>query len=641
MRPRAIAWFGFSSFWGHLRHLLASAIATDSVDSRQWMVPEEPSELLGRIAAVLAPRGAREASTLAASMGGELWVDFIADTGDDATVSEAVARLLAAEYTVGDEHLPRGDVLIHGGDLAYPVATVREMSRRLIGPFNRVFEPLCDWSKPRVLLGIPGNHDWYDGLDGFARLCRAPCTFEEAHALQDALHPQPNQNPVLAWAKAFASGKQVQKPGAMAIAGYVPVQQASYFRLPLARGLELFGVDRQLRDVDPQQRAYSAAPEGTGRVVLLPDPARAWGETRHTGKAALDALGVDPARDPTIVLSGDVHHYERSREGPSLHVVAGGGGAFLHGARVSERGAHYPREAEFPGPKASWAMCLRLPWHLALGRAGWVITSLFALADATALRAYFRDSLRAGVTIAMMTSVVVAVGTAFLIGNRRRRARVVAFSFAFGFATGALPVALGVAARAAGFEELGGTAIGRLAAIGIAMAASTLASGAAFGAMLATIARLSLNLSQPFAALGEPGFKHFVRLRIREPQQGPSTVEAFVIGVVDPVGGSPPVLVDRFEWSPLGGDTSSGRAAETLRRRVGMDCGYLERESRRDAETQSWDGKRIPRAGEPQRRWRRRVGMDCGYLERESRRDAEPQSWDGLRIPRAGEPQRR
>ena len=88
-----------------------------------------------------------------------------------------------------------------------------------------------------------------------------------------------------------------------------------------------------------------------------------------------------------------------------------------------------------------------------------------------------------------------------------------------------------------------------MVAISIAVLASTLASGAAFGAMLATIARLSLNLSQPFAALGEPGFKHFVRLRVREPHEGPATVEAFVIGVVDPVGRSHPVLVDRFEWT--------------------------------------------------------------------------------------------
>ena len=229
--------------------------------------------------------------------------------------------------------------------------------------------------------------------------------------------------------------------------------------------------------------------------------------------------------------------------------VSSGGGAFLHGARVSPRGASYVRDVEFPGPRTSWAMCLRLPWHLASGGAGWVITSLFGLADASALQAYFRESFRAGVTIAIATSIAVAVGTAFLVGNRRRFVRVGALSIAFGLATGALPLAVGVAIRAAGFEEIGGTRVGRVAAVLVAVLASTLASGAAFGAMLATIARLSLNLSQPFAALGEPGYKHFIRLRVSEPERGPAVVDAFVIGVVDPVGRSPPVLVDRFQWS--------------------------------------------------------------------------------------------
>ena len=150
----------------------------------------------------------------------------------------------------------------------------------------------------------------------------------------------------------------------------------------------------------------------------------------------------------------------------------------------------------------------------------------------------------------MMTSVVVAIGTAFLIGNRRRMARVVAFSVAFGLATGALPVALGVAARAAGLEEMGGTRIGRVAVIWISVLASTLASGAAFGAMLATIARLSLNLSQPFAALGEPGFKHFVRMRVREPGDRTGDRRGLRHRRRRSRRRSPPVLVDRFTVDP-------------------------------------------------------------------------------------------
>ncbi|MDB4995262.1 MAG: hypothetical protein JWM74_2694, partial [Myxococcaceae bacterium] len=73
----------------------------------------------------------------------------------------------------------------------------------------------------------------------------------------------------------------------------------------------------------------------------------------------------------------------------------------------------------------------------------------------------------------------------------------------------------------------------------------------AFGAMLALIARLGLNHAQPYAALGVPAFKQFVRMRISREGR----IDAFVIGVVDPVGASADpgadsgaVLVDRFDF---------------------------------------------------------------------------------------------
>ncbi|HEX4514316.1 MAG TPA: hypothetical protein VH054_12290, partial [Polyangiaceae bacterium] len=342
-RPRAIAWFGFSAFWGHLRHLVASAIATDNIDSRQWMAPETPDELLRRALGVLTARGAKSAPTLASALGGEVWMDFVADTGDDVTVSEAVARLVFADYRAeweGDEiDLPRGHVLFLGGDLAYPVATVREITRRLITPWNRVLEARGD-DVPRLLLAVPGNHDWYDGLDGFARLCQAPCDFETPAPRDETLHPEPSQFPVLAWAEAFSRGVSVRKPGALALFGYYPVQRTSYFRMSLTRHVEVWGVDRQLKEIDRRQREYFRSSDSRTPLVVLPDPARAWGELRHHGAASLRAIGVDPKAQRAYVLAGDVHHYERSREGDSVHVVAGGGGAFLHGGRVASGGVY-------------------------------------------------------------------------------------------------------------------------------------------------------------------------------------------------------------------------------------------------------------------------------------------------------------
>ena len=559
--PRAIAWFGFSAFWGHLRHLVASAIATENIDSRQWMIPEAPDVLLGRVLEIIGPRATRTTAqavaqregTLAEAMGGEVWIDFVSDTGDDVTVSEVVARLFVAEYVVDGQVLPRGDILFLGGDLAYPVATVREMTRRLVEPWNKVLEEHTEGA-PRVLLAVPGNHDWYDGLDGFSRLCQAPCAFEDrapTSADPDPLHPEPDEYPVLAWAEAFARGDQVKKPSALALAGYLAVQRASYFRFPLAPGIDLFGVDRQLKRVDSRQQAYFGVAGAAARLVVLPDPARAWGEKRKHGQATLQSLGIAMDKTPTLLLAGDIHHYERSAEGRSIHVVAGGGGAFLHGARIAKDGA-YAVDAEFPGPRASWKMLTELPVFCALGRAGWLLPAVFALGDAIALLEHFENGARSSATVALAISLIVAFGTALLVGWRRHRAaRVVPFATVFGLVIGAIPVAFGIGVDALAMRVMGHW--GSPVAFGGALALATMASSFLFGVMLMLVARLGLSHGQAYAAMGSPGYKHFVRLRVRAGEGGGARVDAWVIGIVDPIARPTPVLIDTFQFDPFAG----------------------------------------------------------------------------------------
>jgi hypothetical protein len=264
--------------------------------------------------------------------------------------------------------------------------------------------------------------------------------------------------------------------------------------------------------------------------------------------ATLEALALDPVSMPSFLLSGDVHHYERSREGASVHVVAGGGGAFLHGARVAPGGA-YKIEAEFPGPKASWSMLARLPWVVARGGAGWLITSIFAVADAIALAEQFQSGV-ASMGVALTMSLSVAFSTALLVGWRRHRMRrVIPFAALIGVVVGALPIGAGVLLDRLGMRELGMAAWAQTVVLVGAWALATWTSGWAFGALLASIARLGLNHAQPFAALGEPGYKHFVRMRVRE-REGAAEIDVFVIGVVDPVRGGAPVLVDSFRWRP-------------------------------------------------------------------------------------------
>ena len=64
------------------------------------------------------------------------------------------------------------------------------------------------------------------------------------------------------------------------------------------------------------------------------------------------------------------------------------------------------------------------------------------------------------------------------------------------------------------------------------------------GAFLMILALTGLEHEEGFAALGHPGFRHFVRIRI-DPSGG---LEAWVIGKDDPLAPGPPVLIDHFTW---------------------------------------------------------------------------------------------
>src|SRR5215510_1162304 len=52
-KPLAIRWFGSTALAGHLRHLLAVAAASNQLDLRDWMRPENAGEFLNRVCQVL------------------------------------------------------------------------------------------------------------------------------------------------------------------------------------------------------------------------------------------------------------------------------------------------------------------------------------------------------------------------------------------------------------------------------------------------------------------------------------------------------------------------------------------------------------------------------------------------------------
>jgi hypothetical protein len=568
--PFAIRWFGSTALLGHLRRAAAAVIASQAVDTRDWMRPDRPDELLAHASRVLrAP--ASEAPTLVERLGRPVWIDFVADTGDDRDVSAAVAHLVFAEYAPAaatePEVLPRGDILLFGGDTAYPVSTGREILRRVVQPWNEVLRETGTGGRRRVLLGIPGNHDWFDGLDGFARLFRrdavagllAHWEAERAHHAhprsardrrRSTLVRQLHLDEVLGSVdlvrsaaqslRAIVQGTTVHRVARLALRGYTAVQEASYWVLPLAPGLELWGVDRQLRRLDFRQRTFfleRRAERPEDRLVFLaPDPALAFGERNAPGQAMLSACRLSLESDRVLYLCGDLHHYERRVVGESLHVIAGGGGAFLHGTRIPPA-PDGPAACAYPDAATSRRLARQLPWKLMAGAAGFLPHMTFGVLAALQLLALHHGAVAGAVTTALVALACVGGFTLAVRGRRGRWARTLGVTVPFGLAVALAPLLLREAlARLAPAASHDG-----LVALGQAVLGALL-----FGGLLSALALTGLEHEEGFAALGHPGFRHFVRIRV-DPDGG---LEAWVIGKDDPLGPGRPVLVDHFAWRP-------------------------------------------------------------------------------------------
>ncbi|EXB75607.1 hypothetical protein L484_026083 [Morus notabilis] len=266
----------------------------------------------------------------------DLWFDFMADTGDGGNSSYTVARLLAQpsiNLNRGDSmlNLPRGDLLLIGGDLAYPNPSAFTYERRLFCPFEYALQP-PSWykeehiavNKPEVPSGvselkqyngpqcfvIPGNHDWFDGLHTFMRyICHK------------------------SW-----------------LGGWFMPQKKSYFALQLPKRWWVFGLDLALHgDIDVYQFKFFSelVKEKVGDddcVIIMthePNWLLDWYWNDVSGKNVSHLICDYLKGRCKLRIAGDLHHYMRhsfvKSDGP-VHVqhllVNGCGGAFLHPTHV-------------------------------------------------------------------------------------------------------------------------------------------------------------------------------------------------------------------------------------------------------------------------------------------------------------------
>ena len=127
--PMPTAWLLGVKLLGSLRDMLLSSVA--KVDIRSWMTAGDVVDLTKANAVI----------------DGEdcCYIDFLADTGDSQQVVYQLAQLLlrptlkVESWQNGEaktDVLPRGKLLVIGGDIAYPVASHRRLLERIRAPFK-------------------------------------------------------------------------------------------------------------------------------------------------------------------------------------------------------------------------------------------------------------------------------------------------------------------------------------------------------------------------------------------------------------------------------------------------------------------------------------------------------------------------
>jgi hypothetical protein len=250
----------------------------------------------------------------------------------------------------------------------------------------------------------------------------------------------------------------------------------------------------------------------------------------------LHACRLSLERDRVLFLAGDFHHYERRTINDSLHVIAGGGGAFLHGTRIGP----YPTEAgepdvAYPSGASSRKLVAQVPVKLMVGRAGWLVHLALGLLASLELAAA-RQGTEALLATAIILALVLAFALYFVAHQGHGKRTIGMLAAPFGVALGLMPMAL----------RLSVARLPAMAGDPAVILASAFGGAFVFGLYLTLLAAMGLEHQQAFTVLGHPGFKHFVRLCVHPDGR----VEAWTIGKDDMLSASDPLLVDRFAWAP-------------------------------------------------------------------------------------------
>jgi hypothetical protein len=232
----------------------------------------------------------------------DLTIDFVVNAGDGFHATYSTAHTLARPHLDLDGRpVPRGDILIMGGNQVPFLPSRRSYTDRCTGPYAAAY-PVAD-DEPARLFALPGRGDWDDGLSAFLRV--------------------------------FAAGQP--------IGGWATEQHRGYFAIQLNPRWWLLAVDDFGGDVDmPQWRYFerAAARMRDDHRVIICLPEATWltpgPEPYESTDRLIRQLIAPTGARVSAVLAGGPHFYSRFEQtsGGDFHrqLITCGGSSYAQGA---------------------------------------------------------------------------------------------------------------------------------------------------------------------------------------------------------------------------------------------------------------------------------------------------------------------
>ena len=288
------------------------------------------------------------------------WIEAQLATGIDRDLTitryadrKAISLLLLGDPGEGDSsqysvvppllHKAEGtDFMVIMGDVVYPAGDVADYG-------NRFYRPYKDYLAP--IYGVPGNHDWYDGLHGFMR-----------HFCGNRGRAISFKNPGMRSSRSRVARRVLWRDPRrtdeaevkrMQLLRSRPEQQGHqpgpYFAVD-AGPLTIVGIDTGITGVIDRDQARwlvhisSASPKP--KILVSGKPLYVDGKYQpggiEGGEPTVDDIIKVPAHNYLAVIGGDVHNYQRYpvllEDGRTLqYIVNGGGGAGAQGTHKVPR----------------------------------------------------------------------------------------------------------------------------------------------------------------------------------------------------------------------------------------------------------------------------------------------------------------